>query len=224
MQAFQNIILVGTSHIAKKSVEEVEEIITKEKPDVVALELDKGRFYALINDVKGRINIKDIKLIGFKGFVFAKFGEFVGKKLGGKVGAKPGQEMLKAAQIATKNKCKIALIDQKIEITLKNFSNEITWKEKFRFFFEVMKSSFSKKNRIHFDLTKVPEKELIVKILKQTKERYPNFYKVLVEDRNKYMAKKLFNLMKNHSKIVAVVGAGHEEEIIEEIKSLQNGQ
>jgi len=84
-----------------------------------------------------------------------------------------------------------------------------------------VKGFFSKKHRIKIDLRKVPEKELINTILKQVKERYPNFYRVLVEDRNKYMAKKLFKLMRNYNKIVAVVGAGHEEEIIEDIKLLR---
>lgn len=220
MQVFRNLILIGTSHIAKQSVEEVNIVITKEKPEVVALELDKGRFYALVNKQKGRLRLRDIKLIGFKGYVFAKLGEYVERKLGGKVGINPGQEMLKAAQVASREKCKIALIDQKIEVTLKNFSKEITWKEKFRFFVDIFKGIFSKKYRISFDLSKVPEKEIIVKMLKHVKERYPNFYKVLVEDRNKFMAKKLFKLMQNYEKIVAVVGAGHEEEIIEEIKNL----
>ncbi len=222
MQVFRNLILIGTSHIAKQSVKEVEETIIKEKPEVVALELDKGRFYALVNEIKGRIGFKDVKNIGFKGYVFAKAGEFVERKLGGKVGINPGDEMLKAAKIASREKCKIALIDQKIEITLKNFSKEITWKEKFRFFVDILKGIFSKKHRISFDLSKVPKKEMIVKMLEYVKERYPNLYKVLVEDRNKYMAKKLFKLMQNYSKIVAVVGAGHEDEIIEEIKKLES--
>ena len=212
---------MGTSHIAKQSVEEVKGVIEKEKPEVVALELDKGRFYALINNVKGRIGFRDVKTIGFKGYVFAKLGEFLERKLGGKVGINPGEEMLSAAKLASKQGCKIALIDQKIEITLKNFSERITWKEKFRFFADILKGIFSKKHRISFDLTKVPEKELIKEILNKTKNRYPNFYKTLVDDRNKYMAKKLFKLMQNYSKIVAVVGAGHEEEIIEEIKLLE---
>ena len=222
MQAFENLILVGTSHIARESILEVEEVITKEKPDVVALELDKGRFYGLIHQVKGRLGFKDVKTIGFKGYVFAKIGELIERKLGGKVGVSPGEEMLKAAKIASTNGCKIALIDQKIEITLKNFSKEITWKEKFRFGSDIVKGIFSKKHRIQFDLTKVPEKELINKMIEQVRYRYPNFYKVLVEDRNKFMAKKILKLMENYGKIVAVVGAGHENEIINEIKNLQN--
>ena len=195
-------------------------MITRERPEVVALELDKGRFYGLVNKVRGRLKLSDIRHIGFKGYVFAKAGEYAERKMGGKVGVNPGEDMLKAAEVASKNKCKIALIDQDIRVTLRNFSKEITWKEKFRFGADIFKGLFSKKHRIIIDLSKVPKKDMIDQMLKQVKDRYPNFYKVLVEDRNKYMAKKLFKLMKNYSKIVAVVGAGHEEEIIEEIKNL----
>ncbi len=222
MQTFQNLVLIGTSHIAKQSLIEVEEGILKEKPEVVALELDKNRFYALANKQKSRLRIRDIKLIGFKGYLFAKVGEFVEKKLGKMVGVKPGDEMLKAAEIASKTGCKIALIDQKIEITLGNFSKELTWKEKFRFVVDFFKGLFSEKYRVKIDLTKVPEKEMITAMLKQVKERYPSFYKVLVTDRNKYMAARLAKLMENYSKIVAIVGAGHEEEIVDEVKRIFN--
>ena len=221
MQVFENLILIGTSHIAKQSILEVEDIILSEKPEVVALELDSGRFFALTRGLRGRISLKDSKIIGFKGYLFAKLGEYIERKLGRKVGVNPGEEMLKAAQIASKYNCKISLIDQKIEITLRNFSKEITWREKFKFFIDILKGIFSKKYRIKIDLRKVPERYLINNLLKQVKERYPNFYRVLVEERNKYMAKKLFILMRNYPKVVAVVGAGHKNEIIEEIKSLK---
>jgi len=218
MRVFENLIIIGTSHIAKQSLLEVERVIREEKPEVVALELDKARYYSLVTKEKRKAGLRELRVIGVKGFVFAKFGEYIEKKLGKSVGISPGDEMLKAAEIATEIKAKIALIDQKIEITLKNFSKEITWKEKYRFAEDIIKGIFSKKNRMIIDLNKVPEKELIEQLLKTTKKRYPNFYKVLVTDRNKYMAKRLDGLMKNYKKIVAVVGAGHEEEIIEEIK------
>ena len=70
------------------------------------------------------------------------------------------------------------------------------------------------------DLSKVPEKNFIKEVLTKVKDRYPNFYKVLVSDRNKFMAVRLVKLMQDHSKIVAVVGAGHEDGLIEEIKLL----
>lgn len=222
MQLFQNLVIIGTSHIAKASVSEVEQTIEREKPEVVALELDKGRFFALVNKQKGRIRFRDSRTIGFNGYLFAKIGEFVERKLGGKVGLDPGEDMLSAARIASKNKCKIALIDQKIEITLKNFSKEITWKERFRFVGDILTGFVSKKNKVQIDLNKVPDQEVINKMLLQVKERFPIFYRVLVTDRNKYMAKKLVKLMGSYTKVVAVVGAGHEEELLDEIKLLLN--
>src|SRR3989344_1205356 len=196
MQRFQNVVLIGTSHIAKQS------------------------FYGLMNKEKNKLQLRHILRIGVKGFVFAKIGSYIEKKLGGKVGVNPGDEMMKAAEIATKNGCKIALIDQKIDVTLKNFSRELTWKEKFRFLSDLIKGIFKKEERMMIDLSKVPEKNFIKEVLTKVKDRYPNFYKVLVSDRNKFMAVRLVKLMQDHSKIVAVVGAGHEDGLIEEIKLL----
>lgn len=219
MVVYKNLVLIGTSHIAKQSIDEVTDNIRKIKPDIIALELDSGRYHALVNKQVGRISFKHIKIIGFKGYLFAKVGEYAEKKLGSFVGVSPGDEMLKASEVGKENNCKIALIDQKIEVTLKRFSKEITWKEKFRFVWDLIKSPFGKK--IKFDLSKVPDKEFIKQLLEKVKDRYPNFYKVLVTERNKFMAKKLFVLMKNYDKIIAVVGAGHEVEIIDDIKRLE---
>ena len=127
MRVFENLIIIGTSHIAKQSLIEVESIILREKPEVVALELDKARYYSLITKEKRKAGIRELRVIGFKGFIFAKFGEYAEKRLGKSVGISPGDEMIKAAETATEIKAKIALIDQKIEITLKNFSKEITY-------------------------------------------------------------------------------------------------
>ena len=50
-------------------------------------------------------------------------------------------------------------------------------------------------------------------MMKTLRKRYPTVYKVLVEDRNKYMVKKLVALMRQYpeKKILAIVGAGHKE-------------
>jgi len=52
------------------------------------------------------------------------------------------------------------------------------------------------------------------------RERYPNICRVLIDERNRIMARNLSYLMKEHPEknILAVVGAGHEEEIVELIK------
>ena len=216
MISYKNIIVLGTSHISIESVNEVESAIRSINPDVVALELDGKRFNALFSK-KRKMSIWDVKAIGVKGFLFNLIGAFVEKKLGKLVGVSPGSEMKKATLVARELKCKIALIDQDISITLKNISNRLTFKEKMNFFVDLLKGVFSNE-KIKFDLHKVPSKGIIKKLTDQVKKRYPSVYSVLVDDRNKYMAKNLYRLMLSYNKIIAVVGAGHEDDLIKEIK------
>ena len=110
-------------------------------------------------------------------------------------------------------------LDQPIQITLNKFSKTLTWRERGRFVADIFKAIFSRKKQIellglgNFDLTKVPASEVIEKMMDHLKERYPNVYKTLVADRNKYMVKQLVKLMRNNpdKKILCVVGAGHKE-------------
>ncbi len=223
---YQNITLLGTSHIAKQSLKEVEETIQTEKPEIIALELDEKRLHALLSKKKRKTTLKDIKRIGFKGYLFSIIGAWVEKKLGEKVGVSPGSEMLKAFKIAREKQLKIALIDQDIEITLKKFSKSLGWKEKWNLLTDIIKGVLFKSERIEFDLTKVPEEKLIKKMIEQVKKRYPKIYQVLVEERNIIMARRLAKISKDNpeSKILAVIGAGHQEEMINLLKRYLNSR
>ena len=216
---YNNLTIIGTSHIAKQSLDEVEEAIEKGKPDIIALELDRRRLYSLFNK-PGKMRIYDIKRVGIKGFIFSLIGAWAEKKLGKMVGVMPGSEMKKAVRLAKKNKIRIALIDQDIEITLRRFSKSLTWKEKWNFFADIIKALFLRKKVIEFDLTKVPDKKIIKKLVGQVKKRYPNIYNVLIVERNHVMAENLRKIMENYpeKKILAIIGAGHEEDIIKLIK------
>jgi len=222
---YKNLVILGTSHIAIQSVNDVKTLIEEEDPSVVALELDKKRFFGLLTRKKEHLRLKDIRKIGIKGYLFALIGAYVERKLGENVGMKPGSEMLTAIKIANQKGIKIALIDQDIEITLRRFSDEITWKEKFRIIFDLIKSlifgkrEFKKLRIKEIDLTKVPQKKLIKRMVREVKKRYPSIYKVLIEERNKVMAKNLKRLMKEEKKVLAIVGAGHEEDMIKLVKS-----
>tara|TARA_Y100000031_G_scaffold149205_1_gene186627 strand:+ start:487 stop:1152 length:666 start_codon:yes stop_codon:yes gene_type:complete len=210
---------MGTSHIAKQSLEDVEKEIENKKPDIIALELDRRRLYSLFKK-PGKIRIYDIKRVGIKGFIFSLIGAWAEKKLGKIVGVAPGSEMKKAAGLARNYDIKIALIDQDIEITLKRFSKSLTWKEKWNFIVDVLKAIFVRKKIIEFDLTKVPSKKVIKKLVGQVKKRYPNIYKVLIEERNHVMADNIKKIMETYpdKKILAIIGAGHEDDILEMIK------
>ncbi|MCK4669876.1 MAG: TraB/GumN family protein [Nanoarchaeota archaeon] len=213
---YKNLEILGTSHIAKQSLEQVKDRIDRLKPDIIALELDRKRLYALIAGKRRRPRLKDIRRIGLKGYALNQIGAYVEHKLGKMVGVKPGSEMVLAFNLAKKKKLKVALIDQDVEVTLKKLSKALTFKEKLNFFVDLFKGIVLRKKEIDFDLTKVPTERIIRKMMVKVKKRYPNFHKVLVEDRNKYMAQKMANLMAFYpeKKVLAIIGAGHVKEII----------
>jgi pheromone shutdown-related protein TraB len=223
---YKNLKIIGTSHISKQSMHEVEKTIKQLIPIIVAVELDKARLESLMSEKKGSIDYKSIKVIGLKGFLFALIGSYVSKKLGKLVGVTPGSDMKHAVIVASKNKINVSLIDQDIRITLRRISKYLTWKERFRFVADLFNGLFFRKKQIkkygldNFDLTKVPEDELVEKLIAYVQVRYPSLYKVLIHERNIVMSKRLIVLMKKHpeEKILAVVGAGHKKGMIKLIK------
>jgi len=217
METYKNLVIIGTSHISIESVKEVEYIIINKKPEIVAIELDRLRYKALTSEGR-RVGIKDIKEIGIKGYLFGMFGAWIEKQLGKIVNVKPGSEMIKAIESAKKVDAKVALIDQDIRITLKKISKELTWKEKFNFVKDIFVGIFSK-NKIKIDLRKVPDKKLIKELVIKLKKDYPTLYKVLIEERNQIIAKNLNKLMSTDKRIVAVIGAGHTDDVLDIIKN-----
>ncbi len=225
MIRYKNLILIGSSHIAEQSINEIKNIIEKESPDIVAVELDRLRMQALLDQEKDKkqgkkartVDFGIYKRVGIKGAIFAILGSWASRNLGNQVHVDPGSDMLTAIKLAKTKNIKIALIDRHIEETLKDFSKYITWKEKWNFLIDIVQGMFGK--GINLDLTKVPEDRIIEEMMEKIKIRYPNVYEVLITKRNKIMAKKLAFLMKNHEKIAAVVGAGHLKGILEELKN-----
>lgn len=219
---YKNIHFLGTSHIAKQSYNEVQSYILDNKPGIIALELDKHRLCALMqNSKKSYHGLGAIRKVGMKGYIFSLIGAWAEKKLGELTGFAPGSEMKQAVRLAKSNGLRIALIDQDIEITLSRLSKSLTWKEKLNFLADVAKAFILRNKEFEFDLSKVPEKSLIKKMISQVKSRYPNVYNVLIKERNRHMFRILKKLSEENpdKKILAIMGAGHVDDIIGMLKS-----
>ena len=216
----KNLVFLGTSHIAKQSLDDVKRFIDEIKPDILAVELDRKRLPVLMENRPRKIDFRSIRVVGLKGFVFSLIGAWAEKKLGRLVGVSPGSEMKQAIRIAKQKKLKLALIDQDIEITLKRLSQELTWKEKLNFLTDIFKAIFSRKKKIDFDLRTVPNKKIIRQLMQELKERYPNIHKVLVEERNIVIAHNLKKLAEQNpdKKVLVILGAGHVDDVLELLK------
>lgn len=215
---YKNLVIIGTSHIAQQSLKEVKQKIEEERPEIIALELDKKRYFALVSRrKKGRPSVFKV---GVKGYFFGLIGAWAERKLGEIVGVEPGSEMKLAIRLAKKNRVKLAFIDQDIEVTLAKISKSLSWKEKWNFLADLFKGIVLRKRELEFDLSKVPSQAVIDGLIKKVKERYPNLYRVLITERNRVMAANLSYLISQHpdKKILAIIGAGHEKEILHLLK------
>lgn len=214
--SWNNIYFIGTSHISINSVNEVKSFIKNSKPDMVAIELDYSRYISITSNEKHKkSSFKDIRSIGFKGYLFSVIGQYIQKKLGDIVGVDPGSEMIVAIDLCRENKIPLLLIDQDIKITLKRLSKLMTWKERFRIFYDILSSPFRRKiegiDIKNMDLTKVPDSKFIENMTLIMEKRYPSFYKSLIDERNHVMTKNLYRIIQDNpdKSILAVVGAGH---------------
>ena len=221
MQHYHNLSIIGTSHISIESIKEVRNFIEKNKPEIIALELDQRRFIALTS--KHKTKARDILKIGLGGYLINLIGSYIEKKLGKLVGVNPGSEMIEAINLAKKYNLSLALIDQEINITLKKLT-KISFKEKFKIVKDIVKGMVFKKEVIKFDLTKVPSQGMIDKLINKVKDDYPEIYNILIKERNEIMAKALYKIinMDKDKEILAVIGAGHEKEVIRLIGSYSN--
>ena len=129
-----NIILVGTAHISKESVEEVKKAIKEHKPDVVAVELCKRRHEAITKKDKWE-NTPVTKLLRSNNaylMLAQTFLSSIQRRLGKEYGVEPGSEMIAAIDVAKKNKIEVALVDRDISITLKRAWRKMGIREKFK--------------------------------------------------------------------------------------------
>ena len=219
-------ILVGSSHVAKDSLNEIKTAIENNMPEVVCLELDSVRFKSLMSNNKGknkssvRQTIQVMKDIGVFGFLFSSIAGYVQQKIGKNIGAQPGIDMKTGYLKARELKIPVSLIDQNIKVTMKKLS-KLSFFKKVSLFSSLIFKSFKKENRelLDFDLKKVPSEKVITQMIGILRKEAPMLYNILIHQRNVYMVNKLFKLKENHEgDILAVVGAGHVDGMMKLIK------
>ncbi len=202
------IYIVGTAHVSQKSVEEVKKVIRDVQPKAVAVELDEKRFRALMGE-KQEVNVVDvIKRGDVSTFLLTVFLSFLQKKLGEEKGLTPGAEMLAAIEEAKNVGADILLIDRDLGITMRRFLDSLSFFEKIKLFFHFIKGMFE-----NVDVDELIEKDLTEILVEEFRRISPNAAKVLVDERDAFMAYNLIRAAERYEKIVAVVGAGHKKGI-----------
>ncbi len=211
--------IIGTAHVSSESVDEVKDAIYQQNPDVVAIELDAGRYTRLKKEMMGIEEdntisvtqiIKDNKVGLF--FTTTLLGYFQ-SKIGADVDVKPGSEMVGAIEACEDLNIPIALIDREINTTLQRALNKMGFIEKSKFLFGLLTSIFGfddEEDEIDIEDLKNPDN--LDDLMEMFKDEAPSVYEVLVRERDAYLAGRILQLPQDH--VIAVVGAGHKPGII----------
>jgi len=217
----KQIILVGTAHVSRESVEVVRSIIEEEKPDRVCVELDEGRHIALSQGTSWQnLDIGKVIRQG-KGFlllanlVLASFQRRLGKDLG----VKPGEEMLAAVQAAQEAGIPFSLCDRNIQITLRWAWGKTRIWGKMKMLSAMLASVFANEKLSPEDIEKLKQKDVLQEMMEELAGYLPAAKEVLIDERDRYLATKIWK--SEGQKVVAVVGAGHLGGIAQHITALE---
>jgi pheromone shutdown protein TraB len=115
----KEITLIGTAHVSKESADLVGRVIEEQKPDTVCVELCPSRYQAITQQDRWR-DTDLVKVIREKkAFLLLSnlMLAYFQKKIGQKFGIKPGEEMLRAIQVAEATGARIQLAGAWDEIT-----------------------------------------------------------------------------------------------------------
>jgi pheromone shutdown protein TraB len=125
--------VLGTAHVSQASVDEVEATISDRHPDVVAVELDEGRYRQLRGETPDDLDPRDL-LTGNTVFQFLAYWmlSYVQARLGDRFDVDPGADMLAAIDTAEANGIGVALVDRDIQTTIQRFWRRMTFFEKLK--------------------------------------------------------------------------------------------
>ncbi|MGM0788359.1 MAG: TraB/GumN family protein, partial [Thermodesulfobacteriota bacterium] len=205
----RQIILVGTAHVSRQSAELAESVIEEEKPDTVCVELCASRHQSIRNSEQWR-NMNIVKVVREKkAFVLLANMMLTSfqKRIGEKLGVRPGEEMIRALDAAEAAGSQICLADRDITVTLSRTWRSTGLWNKIKLFFQMILSMGDVGDIDEQAIEEMKKEDILQSLLSELEKSHPSIRKILIDERDRYMAHSIQNTP--GQKIVAVVGAGH---------------
>jgi pheromone shutdown-related protein TraB len=205
----KEIILVGTAHVSKDSVNLVKAVIDVERPDTVCVELCPSRYQSIRQRDKWQ-DMNIIKVVKEKkaflllsNLLLASFQKRIAEKLD----IKPGEEMIRAIETGEAVGAKIYLADRDIRITLSKTWRAMRLWDKLKILFQLVLSLGQLDEITEQDIEKMKQEDMLETLLADIGKSLPVLRDILIDERDRYLVHKIRTAP--GKKVVAVVGAGH---------------
>lgn len=200
--------LVGTAHVSQKSVEEVRSAIEEFQPDIVGVELDRGRLISLTQETAEPSVTEILKGGNFGQLLVQWVLTYIQQRIGAEVGVKPGAEMLVAIEEAEAHQKPVALIDRDIRITLARFWGKMGIWEKIKLIGALIYSLVSVESE-KIDVDEFTNQDVVSAAMEEFRKFSPQGAQALIDERDAYLAHQVLMLAGRYERVLAVVGAGH---------------
>jgi len=209
-----DITLVGTAHVSQKSVELVEEQILTGDYDCVAIELCEPRhekitnksawkeldIFQIFKQQKAALLLVNLAMAAYQ------------KRLAEKLGVEPGQEMIRAIELATEKNIRLELIDRDISTTLRRLLHKVSFWQKMKIFVGLVAGVFVGEEIDEEQIENLKKGDMLQSVVEEFSEELPQVKQVLIDERDRFMTGNLIKIAQSEDapkKILAVVGAGH---------------
>jgi pheromone shutdown-related protein TraB len=205
----KEIVLLGTAHVSKESVQLVSRVIMETRPDTVCVELCQSRYQAIRQ--KDRWLEMDILKVVKEKKAFLLLSNLllasVQKKIENKFDIKLGEEMIKAIETAETLGANIQLADRDIRTTLSRTWRAMGLWGKFKLLFQLLLSMGNIDEITEEEIEKMKQQDVLEALMSEIEKSLPVLRDILIDERDQYLANKIKTA--SGEKIVAVVGAGH---------------
>ena len=202
------LMLIGTAHVIDLSLP-LERHMRNFNPDLVALELDKQRWYALKSESKVSQGPFYLRLL-------AKFQRYLSNAFG----SSPGAEMIVATDVANSLNSKLAFIDKPILDTIQGAWKGMPWNEFFKMIIDGLISFVGGGDA---NIQRSMQTGDFTTELDQFAAEYPSLKRELIDKRDYFMAMNIIKLFRTQrcQKMVAIVGEGHIDGIAKKLNDLK---
>lgn len=201
--------LVGTAHVSKASVSEVNSIIEEVRPDVVCVELCEARYKALVEESAWKnLDLFEVIRKGKTLFLLANLaiGAYQ-RRIGQSLGVKPGAELLAAVKKAEEVGAAVELIDRDIHVTLKRTWHNLGFFKKLMLLSAIIEGLVGGEEIKAEDIEKLKQEVNLSEMLTMFAEELPEVKVPLIDERDAYLMSGIEAV--EGKKVVAVVGAAH---------------
>jgi pheromone shutdown-related protein TraB len=212
--AGRRIVLIGTAHVSRESVDEAVAAIATEQPDMVCVELDENRWRSMtspdawektdiikiIKDGKAFLLLATLALSAFQ------------KRMGMDSGVKPGEEMIAAVRAAEAAGIPYAFCDRDVQTTLRRAWGRSNFWNKSKLMAQLIASAFGTEKPDAAEIEKLKNKSELDQMMNELADYLPNVKETLIDERDRYLAARIWT--SNGQRIVAVVGAGHADGVV----------